>query len=114
MDLVLPDKLINILAVSMLFSIILMTAIQKLKTSSMLKEGWHIWVMNLLLAFAMGIPFAIQFYDLTLYDSIWVGVFTFIGAPAIYDALKAQNIINFTPQSLTDKKVSIDEEKIIR
>ncbi|MFI3308055.1 MAG: hypothetical protein R3Y21_05755 [Mycoplasmatota bacterium] len=113
MDIVLPEELINIFTISLFFSTIMMVTIQKLKSLTIINKKWHIWVLDLFLSFAMGIPFSMQFYEFSIYEGVWVGIFTFVGAPAIYDALKKQKIINFTPESMTTTSVEIPKENII-
>ena len=98
------DLLYNLLSISIVFSVILMTLIQKIKTLSFVKKSWQIWIFNLILSFSIGIPFAITFYDVSLTDGIWVGLFSFIGAPTLYDVLQNQNIINYKPISLSEKE----------
>ncbi len=102
MENLITDQLLNILTISITFSVILMAFIQKIKDLDFITKGWQIWISNLIFSFAIGIPFAINFYNLELSLAIWVGVFGFIGAPTLYDALKSQNIINYTPKSTDD------------
>lgn len=114
MDNFFPNLLLELLMVSMTFSVILMTLIQKFKTFSFITKSWQIWLLNLFFSFAIGIPFGITFYDLTILDGLWVGLFSFIGASAIYEAMKKQNIINYKPESLSDKVVIDKENEIVR
>lgn len=96
-----PDHLLQILTISMVFSMVLMSLIQKLKACSVVKKCWHIWLLNLACALVLGVPFGIAFYNLNWLDSIWVSIFSFIGAPSLYDSLK-----NFKPASLSEVKNS--------
>ena len=57
--------------------------------------------------------FSKTFYNLDTISGIWVAIFSFIGAPTIYDLLKKQNIINYTPKSL-DNNVIISKENEIK
>ncbi len=95
MDIILPESLLQILSISVVFSVVLMALIQKLKALSIIHKTWHIWILNLIFSFVLGIPFGMLFYHLVLEESIWVGIFGFIGASSIYDALK-----NYKPISL--------------
>lgn len=113
MDIILPDKLMHILMMSGTFSIIMMIFLQNVKKQSFIKKSGQIWVLNLLFSFLLGIPFGMIFYNLSLCDSIWIGVFTFIGAPSIYQTLKSQNIVNYKPSSLQDT-VSVPKENEIQ
>lgn len=98
----LPTKLLDVLVVSVTFSVILMAMIQKFKTLKFIKSSSLIWFLNLIFSFLIGIPFAYTFYNLSLTDSIWTGLFSFIGAPSIYTALKNQKIISYKPKSISD------------
>lgn len=102
MDALVTDSLLNTLMISVTFSIILMAFIQKFKDLEIVNKGWHIWLLNLLSSFVIGIPFAVTFYKLDLELAVWVSIFGFVGAPTIYQVLKSQNIINYTPKSTND------------
>lgn len=114
MDNFFSDLLLKLLMVSMVFSVVLMALIQKFKTSSFIKKSWQVWLLNFFCSFAIGIPFGITFYNLTVHDGIWVGLFSFIGASTIYETLKKQNWINYTPSSLSDKVVLDKDKEIVR
>lgn len=114
MDVLMTEKITNLLMIAATFSVILMTLIQKIKTAGIFKSNTHIFATNFLLSF-LGILFGMTFYNLNIIDGLWVSLFSFIGAPSIYQILKRQNIINYTPKSLDDCKgcVTIREENII-
>lgn len=114
MDVLMTERITNLLMIAATFSIILMMFIQKIKTAGILKSNMHIFVVNFLLSF-LGILFGMTFYNLDIIDGLWVSFFSFIGAPSIYQVLKKQNIINYTPKSLDDCKgcVTVKEENII-
>ncbi len=106
MDLLLSDLLWELLLISLTFSVFLMALVQKVKKSHIFHHKWQIWCLNLVLAFAMGIPFTMMFYEKTLVESIWVCLFGFIGAPSIYEVLKKQTLISYKPSSS-----GLDQEK---
>lgn len=106
-----PELLINLLIISITFSVILMNLIQKFKTLSFINKSWHVLIINLIFSFLIGIPFSTTFYNIDLKNSIWVGIFSFIGASSIYETLKNQNIINYKPASVSDTvTISRDNE----
>lgn len=109
-----PTHLLDVLVIAVTFSFILMALIQKFKTLAWINKSYQIWILNLIFSFAIGIPFAMSFYELNLCDGIWVGVFSFIGAPSIYAALKNQNIINYKPSSVSDVVTLPKENEIKR
>ena len=114
MEDVFPSLLTELLIISVTYSVILMALLQKFKSLSFITKSWQIGVLNFIFSFAIGMPFAITFYDVNILDSIWVGLFSFIGASAIYEALKNQKLINYTPTSLSDKITISSENEIKR
>ena len=113
MDILVTNKLINILLISTAFSIIQIAFIQKCKKFNCVKKKCHILLLNILISFILGIPFAMWFYELSIYDAIWVSIFSFIGAPSIYQTLKKQNIIKYQPESLNNT-ISVPKENEIK
>ncbi len=109
-----PQLLIDLLIVSIAFSVILMALIQKFKSVSFIKKSWQVWILNLFFSFVIGIPFGMTFYNLDWKNGLWVGLFSFIGASSIYEALKQQNIINYTPNSISDVVTIPTENEIVR
>lgn len=97
-----PSNLIELLTISVAFSFIIMTLIQKLKKITIINKDIHIIILNLISSFTLSIPFVKYFYNLTTYDGLWVGLFTFIGAPTLYKLFKNQNVITYHPESLND------------
>lgn len=111
MEALFPKHLLDVLTISVTFSFILMTLIQKFKTLSFISKSWQVWILNFLCSFLLGIPFSITFYKTTMSDSIWVGIFSFIGASSIYSTLKNQTILTYKPTSITDTvKISKENE----
>lgn len=112
MENIFPSKLLDLLTIAMTLSLITMVLLQNIKSQSFIRKSFQIWLLNLILSFILGIPFAVMFYNLTYIDGIWVGLFTFIGAPSIYKALQTQNVIKYKPSSL-ENTVSIAKENEI-
>lgn len=116
MEQFIPEHLMNLLSISIVFSIVLMTLIQKCKSLSWVNQSWHVWVLNLVFSFLLGIPFGMTFYGLNVVDSAWIGVFSFIGASSLYTVLKNQTMINYHPNSVSDtiqNTVSLPKENEI-
>lgn len=103
MDILITNELINCLLISMMVSIINMIMIQKFKELTCIKNNDQIFILNLLLSFIIGIPFSIIFYKIEFYYSIWVSIFSFIGASNVYELLKKQTLIDYTPFKISDK-----------
>lgn len=109
MDSLFPSLLLDLLGISVTFSVILMAVIQKLKSFSCIKKSCHVMIINILLSFAIGIPFAVNFYHISWIEGVWVGLFSFVGASTIYESLKKQKFINYTPDGIDDTiKISKD------
>lgn len=104
MDVLITNKIINLLVISIFVSVINMILVQKFKELSFVKNNDHIFILNLIFSFVIGIPFSMIFYNQPIYYSVWVSIFSFIGASNIYEALKKQTIIKYTPLSLSEKK----------
>lgn len=113
MENVLPSNFVNCLMISLILSIVIMALLQKFKKLPFIKKCWQIWVLNLIFSFLIGVPFAISFYNTSVKDSVWVGLFCFIGAPSIYQALKKQNLLQYRPESLKDDVVEVPIENKI-
>lgn len=113
MDYFVPDHLLNLLAISTTFSIILMMFIQKIKTLNFIKKSWQVWIINFVSSFLIGIPFGMNFYDIGLNDALWIGLFSFIGAASIYQVLRDQNLINYKPNSVSDT-ITLSKDKEIK
>lgn len=112
MDILITDMLMNVLMIAGVLSIILMAIVQKFKTLGIIKKEYQIFLSNLIISFLIGIPFATTFYSLDLASAIWVCIFGFIGAPGIYEILKKQNIVNYTPKSLCSV-IEVKRENLI-
>jgi len=65
-----------------------MSLIQKIKKLSFINKEWQVRIINLFLSFIIAIPFEMKFYDANLIDGIWIGLFTFIVVPTLYEILK--------------------------
>lgn len=76
------ETLKNTLMVAMSAGIIVTTFVQKLK--SVLPSKKHIIPITIISSLLIGIFFSLSFSNLNIYDSLWVGLITFIGADTIY------------------------------
>lgn len=102
MNNILPDLLLKVILISTLFSVVEVTIVQKIKTVFTIKKKWQVILINFISSFIFGILFSMRFFNLNILNSLWVSFFSFIGAPSIYEGLRKQNIIDFTPKSLSD------------
>lgn len=88
MEQILPDKLIEILSVSITYSMLIMAIIESIKKTNILKNSLHIWLLNFCLSFLLAIPFSKTFYNLDWKSGIWLGFFSLMGSSSIYDFIK--------------------------
>jgi hypothetical protein len=102
MDIDILNNILYLISIGCIFSIILMALIQKIKTLKFINKEGHIWIINLVLSFSLGIYFSIHFFKVSFNDAVWISIFSFIGAPSLYELLKTQKIIKYKPKSLDD------------
>lgn len=76
----------QILIVSIAASIVSTATIQKIKEQ--LKSKKWLFFSGLISSVIIGITFALSFTELSLIDSIWVGLITCIGADVIYKSFE--------------------------
>ena len=88
MEINLTDSFLNCLMISMIVSVVVIALIEKFKTIDFLKNNNHIFLLNLIFSFVIGINFSIIFYNMNVNEGIWISIFSFIGAPSIYDGIK--------------------------
>lgn len=111
MDALVTQKLMNLLLMGITLSIFEMAFVQKIKMLPIFKKDYQVWFLNFISSFLLGIPFVMYFFGVNLEDASWVSLFGFIGAPSIYQALKKQNLINYTPESRKDTiEIPIENE----
>ena len=76
----------QILIVSIAASIVSTAIIQKIKEQ--LKSKKWLFFTSLISSIIIGITFALSFTELSIINSIWVGLITWIGADAIYKSFE--------------------------
>ena len=110
MDTLITVEMVNCLMHATTVSIIVMAVIQKFKILSWVQKDSHIFILNLIFSFIIGIFFSINFYNEPIENAIWISLFSFIGAPSLYTMLKKQNVINMNLISLDDTLPQNNEE----
>ena len=76
----------QILIVSIAASIVSTATIQKIKEQ--LKSKKWLFFASSISSIVIGITFALSFTELSIVNSIWVGLITWIGADAIYKSFE--------------------------
>lgn len=78
----------KLLVISIIMSTITCAFIQK--TKKYFKKSRHITIYSLFVNMLFGIVFCITFTDIKFPESLWVGLFTFVGADTIYKSLEGK------------------------
>ncbi|MCI8568834.1 MAG: hypothetical protein HFJ11_02490 [Bacilli bacterium] len=81
------------------------------KTKKLFKSSNYISIYSFIVNLSIGIIFCMTFTDINFPRSLWVGLFSFLGADTIYKSLEGK----ITPhrELVTKKKISILKENII-
>ena len=78
----------ELLMISTILSSITCTLIQK--TKILIPKSKYIPIYSIIINIIISILFCKTFTDLKLLDSIWIGLFTFLGANSIYKTLEGK------------------------
>ena len=104
------DLIKQILVVAMSSSIISTATIQKIKVA--LKNKTLLYILAFVISFAIGMLFALSFSNLDLKCSAWVGLVTWVGADAIYQAFEDKIFSSFSDMNTTNE-IDIDRDDIV-
>lgn len=110
MKAIITDPFILHLGISVVTGAIVFGLIQKFKELSFINKPLYLWILNLLFS-AVAFPFSKYYYKISNAAAIWVCVYTFIGANVIYQILKKQDFIKYTPKTLKDNEEELDKPK---
>lgn len=100
----------KILAISVTLSAITCTFVQK--TKKHFKKSKFITLYSLIVNIIIGYLFCITFTDITFPTSLWVGLFSFLGADTIYKTLEGK-IAPYSKITAKKEEEIIPEENII-
>lgn len=78
----------QLLVISIILSSITCTLVQK--TKALLPNSKSVIIYSLIVNIVIGILFCLTFTDISIKDSIWIGLFTFLGANSIYRTLEGK------------------------
>lgn len=90
------DLIKNILIVAVASSIVSTTLIQKIKEGFSFKNSKKIIIVSFLVSMLLGTLFSLTFSELTLVNSLWVGLISFIGADTLYKAFEDKIFTKFS------------------
>lgn len=82
------EKLKNILIIAIACSTVTLAFIQK--TKKVCKTNNCITCYSLIINLIIGLVFSLSFSDISVWESIWVGLFSFIGADTLYQNLEGK------------------------
>ena len=82
------DLLKSLLIVAIASSIISTAFVQKIKGMSIIKCSNCLLYLSFLVSMYFGVVFTLTFTDYNFIYSLWVGLFSFIGADTIYKAFE--------------------------
>lgn len=108
MEILVINDFVNCIMISSMVSILNMSLIQKFKEISFFNDSNKIFLLNIIFSFVIGISFSMIFYKIEFYYSVWVSIFSFLGASNIYNFMKKKKMINynsFQKNDDSDKKV---------
>lgn len=99
----------QILIVSITASIVSTATIQKIKEQ--LKSKKWLFFVSLISSIVIGITFALSFTELSLINSVWVGLITWIGADVIYKSFEDKIFKKFSDieQIIEIKRDDLDD-----
>lgn len=103
------EYLQELLIIGVALSAITCTIIQK--TKSLFKSSKFIILYSFIINMIVGIVFSLTFTDVTLPTSLWIGLFSFLGADSIYKTLEGK--ISSYSDILNRKSVTISKDNII-
>lgn len=104
----------ELLVIAIALSTITCAFVQKTKVN--FKTSKYIWAYSLLVNISIGIVFCMTFTDITLPTSLWIGLFSFIGADTIYKTLEGKlashsDIINKNTITIPKSNIINEEDK---
>ena len=99
------DLIKEVLIVAVSSSIISTALVQKIKEGFNFKKSTKIIIVSFILSMIMGSLFSLSFTELSIVNSLWVGLISFIGADAIYKAFEDKI---FKSYKALDKTIDLD------
>lgn len=103
------DLIKQILVVAMASSIVSTATIQKVKGA--LKNKTLLYVLALVISIAIGTLFALSFSNLDIKNALWVGLITWVGADAIYQAFEDKIFTSFSDMNSVNE-IDIDRDDV--
>ena len=103
------DFLKNLLIISIALSVITCAFVQK--TKKHFNTSKYICLYSFIVNIIIGIIFCITFTEITFPTSLWVGLFSFLGADSLYKSLEGK-LSSYT-EIINREKIVIPKENLI-
>lgn len=106
----------KLLLIAMMSSLISTLTVQKIKER--LKNKKWLYFASVFISISLGILFAIYFPKVSIFDALWVGLFTWIGADNLYKAFedkiftKFSDIVKKDDTKIKEDTISIKRDDI--
>lgn len=82
------DLIKTLLIIACASSVLSSAFVQKIKSASLIKCSSCLIYISFIVSLAFGIVFTLSFTNYNIIDSLWVGLFSFLGADTIYKAFE--------------------------
>ena len=103
----------KLLIISVASSVNTTTLEQKIKESFNFKKSSLIIIVSFVVSMIFGTLFALTFSEAELKEALWVGLFSFVGADALYKAFEDKIFKSFA-NIIDDKKNVVNATTIIK
>lgn len=103
------EYLKQLLIIASIFSIFTCAIVQKIK--HLFRKSKYICIYSFIINIGFSIVFCITFTEITFPTSLWIGLFSFIGADTIYKSLE-NKLASYKDLVNTDT-ISVKKENII-
>lgn len=107
------DLIKNVLIVGMASGIVTTAFVQKIKETIKFKKSNRLVIVSFIVSMVLGTLFSLSFSNTNLVNSLWVGLFSFIGADTLYKLFE-NKIFKPFGEIYKEDTVEIPKENIIR
>lgn len=106
------DLIKNLLMIALASGIIITSLVQKIKEMINFKKSNWIILASFIVSLILGTLFALSFSDISFINSLWVGLFSFIGADTIYKMFEDKLFESYS--NINDNTLEIPKENEIK
>ncbi len=99
------DLIKMLLVISCASSILSTAFVQKIKTASIIKCNSCLLYISFFISMLFGVVFTLSFTKYNVIESLWVGLFSFLGADSLYKAFEDKIFSSYSKlQNVTEIK----------